>query len=102
MGQIKQVVGAFWYLFAIEREGTCWEKHCQDSGDDHQCGQGRRQSFKCLNESCPYTKPDDIENATGFDFGIFTDVLKNGLVLHTADFKVKLSYCFWWAFRNLR
>ena len=89
-------------MYAIEREGTCWEKHCQDSGDVHQCGQGRRQSFKCLNESCPHTKPDDIENATGFDFGIFTDVLKNGLVLHTADFKVKLSYCFWWAFRNLR
>ncbi|XP_023873241.2 cyclic nucleotide-gated ion channel 1-like isoform X1 [Quercus suber] len=95
------VVGAFWYLFAIEREGTCWEEHCQDFVEDLYCGQGRRQSFKCLNESCRYTKPDDIEDATGFDFGIFTDVLKNGLVLHTTDFKVKLSYCFWWAFRNL-
>nr|POE85719.1 cyclic nucleotide-gated ion channel 1 [Quercus suber] len=49
----SHVVGAFWYLFAIEREGACWEEHCHDYIE---CG---------------------------------------------ADFKAKLSYCFWWAFRNL-
>ncbi|KAK4594916.1 hypothetical protein RGQ29_018592 [Quercus rubra] len=100
----SHVVGAFWYLFAIEREGACWEEHCPDyieCGDNLPCGQGLCKSFKCLNESCRYTKPDDVENAMDFDFGIFTDVLKNGLLLHTTDFKVKLSYCFWWAFRNL-
>nr|POE85720.1 cyclic nucleotide-gated ion channel 1 [Quercus suber] len=48
----SHVVGAFWYLFAIEREGACWEEHCHDYIE---CG----------------------------------------------DFKAKLSYCFWWAFRNL-
>ncbi|XP_023872582.1 cyclic nucleotide-gated ion channel 1 isoform X2 [Quercus suber] len=101
----SHVVGAFWYLFAIEREGACWEEHCHDyieCGGNLPCGQGLcKRLRKCLNETCRYTKPEDIENATDFNFGIFTDILKSGLVLHTADFKAKLSYCFWWAFRNL-
>ena len=100
----KQVVGAFWYFSAIEREGTCWQKHCKNStgceDKDFYCGDHRNESFAHLYYECPFIKPDDIENTTVFNFGMFTDVLKSGLV-ETKDFQVKLFYCFWWGFRSV-
>ncbi|KAF3946199.1 hypothetical protein CMV_027507 [Castanea mollissima] len=98
------VLGAFWYLCAIEREETCWQKHCKNStgceDKDFYCGDYRNESFAHLYYECPFIKPDDIENTTVFNFGMFTDVLKSGMV-ETKDFQVKLFYCFWWGFRSL-
>ncbi|KAL0009004.1 hypothetical protein SO802_010506 [Lithocarpus litseifolius] len=100
----SHVVGAFWYLFAIEREVTCWQKLCKNStgceNKDFYCGDHRNESFAHLYYECPFIKPDDIENTTVLNFGMFTDALKSGMV-ETKDFQVKLVYCFWWGFRNL-
>ncbi|KAL4597924.1 hypothetical protein ACB092_11G023400 [Castanea dentata] len=100
----SHVLGAFWYLCAIEREETCWQKHCKNStgceDKDFYCGDYRNESFAHLYYECPFIKPDDIENTTVFNFGMFTDVLKSGMV-ETKDFQVKLFYCFWWGFRSL-
>ncbi|KAL2556192.1 Cyclic nucleotide-gated ion channel 1 [Forsythia ovata] len=96
----SHVLGAIWYLFAIERETTCWQEAC---GDQSAC---RNSALYCegdhtvykkfLNESCP------IENAnkTLFDFGIFLDALQSGVVEST-DFPQKFLYCFWWGLQNL-
>jgi cyclic nucleotide gated channel len=98
----NQVGGAFWYLFAIDREDTCWQSHRSNTGcerKDFYCGKNRNTSCASLFEKCVPVKPDDI-NDTTFNYGIFTDALKSGMVEST-DFEVKLIYCFWWGFRNL-
>ena len=98
-----QVVGAFWYLFSIERETTCWQDACQRNKtcnkadmycDDHR-GSGKVSTF--LNASCPIQQ----QNTTLFNFGIFLDALQSGVVEST-DFPQKFFYCFWWGLRNLR
>lgn len=95
----SHVLGAFWYLFSIEREATCWQQAC---GDNTTCS---NSSLLCddnsyidnlLNGSCPIQTP----NTTLFDFGIFLDALDSGVVEST-DFPQKLFYCFWWGLRNL-
>ncbi|GMY15255.1 cyclic nucleotide-gated ion channel 1-like [Fagus crenata] len=98
----SHVVGAFWYLFAIDREDTCWQSHRNNTGcerKDFYCGKNRNTNCASLFEKCLAKKPDDV-NDTDFDYGIFTDALKSGMVEST-DFDVKLFYCFWWGFRNL-
>ncbi|GER34324.1 cyclic nucleotide gated channel 1 [Striga asiatica] len=94
------VLGAFWYLFSIERETICWERAC---GNQTAC---REASFYChgdhtrfvqiLNNSCPIQN----ENAALFDFGIFLEALQSGIV-ESEDFPQKFFYCFWWGLQNL-
>ncbi|KAL0299663.1 UNVERIFIED_CONTAM: Cyclic nucleotide-gated ion channel 1 [Sesamum radiatum] len=96
----SHVLGAFWYLFSIERETTCWERAC---GDQSAC---KDASFYCeadhtgfiqfLNESCPV----QTANTTLFDFGIFLEALQSGIV-ESKDFPQKFFYCFWWGLQNL-
>nr|POF16264.1 cyclic nucleotide-gated ion channel 1 [Quercus suber] len=77
----SHVVGAFWYLFAIERVGTCWQKYCNNStACEHKylyCEESK--SLTSVFENCPYKKPDEIENLMDFNFGMFTDALKSGM-----------------------
>ncbi|CAB4300626.1 unnamed protein product [Prunus armeniaca] len=79
----SHLVGAFWYLFSVKREYSCW----------HKC-HGADGCKKVL-----YCDPK-IKNSTVFNFGIFTDALQSG-VLETRDFPKKFLYCFWWGLRNL-
>ncbi|XP_031390882.1 cyclic nucleotide-gated ion channel 1 [Punica granatum] len=97
----SHVFGAFWYLFSIERETTCWQRAC----DQHHTTCSRHSLFcdynssslnTFLNSSCPIQTP----NTTLFDFGIFLDALRLGVVEST-DFPEKLFYCFWWGLQNL-
>ncbi|XP_022733945.1 cyclic nucleotide-gated ion channel 1-like [Durio zibethinus] len=97
----SHVLGAFWYLFSIEREDMCWRKAI---------GSGEHSALYCdktstavnatlvslLNTSCPFTKPDPKV----FNFGIFNDALASG-VAESRDFPKKFFYCFWWGLRNL-
>uniref|UniRef100_A0A6N2LPM0 Cyclic nucleotide-binding domain-containing protein n=2 Tax=Salix TaxID=40685 RepID=A0A6N2LPM0_SALVM len=97
----SHVLGAFWYLFSIERETNCWRKAC---GKNPGC---KREIFFCdgdvgdvtfLDDSCPIQTP----NETIFNFGIFLDALQSGVVLSSMDFPQKFFYCFWWGLQNLR
>ncbi|XP_020412593.1 cyclic nucleotide-gated ion channel 1 isoform X1 [Prunus persica] len=102
----SHVVGAFWYLFSVEREYSCWRKQCH--GDDGckkvlYCDPKYKADsswIKIKKASCPFIDPDQIKNSTVFNFGIFTDALQSG-VLETRDFPKKFLYCFWWGLRNL-
>ncbi|KAL6533292.1 Cyclic nucleotide-gated ion channel 1 [Orobanche minor] len=96
----SHVLGAFWYLFSIERETTCWARVC---GDRPACKdasfycEGNHSGFRqILNDSCPIQNV----NVTLFDFGIFLEALQSGIV-ETKDFPQKFFYCFWWGLQNL-
>ncbi|KAK2996466.1 hypothetical protein RJ639_024939, partial [Escallonia herrerae] len=95
----SHVLGAFWYLFSVEREATCWQKACQNVfGCEHHslfCDD-KVEFINVLNGSCPIQTP----NTTEFDFGIFLDALQSGVVGST-DFPQKFFYCFWWGLQNL-
>ncbi|XP_043716032.1 cyclic nucleotide-gated ion channel 1 isoform X2 [Telopea speciosissima] len=94
----SHVLGAFWYLFSIEREYTCWRDACQKRSDCDihymYCGDGSiDKSF--LNTACNHTDQDPP-----FNFGIFLGALQSGVV-NSNDFPQKIFYCFWWGLRNL-
>ncbi|KAK6918230.1 Ion transport domain [Dillenia turbinata] len=108
----SHVVGAFWYLFSIEREVQCWSEACHktkcndtllycDTRNDtilycDTCVQGNT-SFM---EQCPLVEADNSNSTDVFNFGIFLDALKSEVVASN-NFPKKFFYCFWWGLRNL-
>ncbi|KAF7131761.1 hypothetical protein RHSIM_Rhsim09G0204600 [Rhododendron simsii] len=96
----SHVLGAYWYLFSIERETTCWKSaHRNQTGFVYHsvyCDNGTEFNKSFLNESCPIEPP----NATVFDFGIFLSALRSGVV-GSRNFPEKFFYCFWWGLQNL-
>ncbi|KAJ6338349.1 hypothetical protein OIU76_007924 [Salix suchowensis] len=80
----SHIIGAFWYLFSIEREDSCWREACKGHGRCDSlywyCGNHRRENHTFLTESCPFIHPDQIQNSTVFNFGIFIDALDSGVV----------------------
>ncbi|TKY74116.1 Cyclic nucleotide-gated ion channel 1 [Spatholobus suberectus] len=97
----SHVIGAFWYLFSIERETTCWQDACRrnstcNTADMYCDPEGSDTISAFLNASCPIQD----QNTTLFNFGIFLDALQSGVV-ESRDFPQKFFYCFWWGLRNL-
>ncbi|KAG7973673.1 hypothetical protein I3843_06G009000 [Carya illinoinensis] len=96
------VLGAFWYFFSIQRETTCWQLACENDRcrTSFSCGESDSslnfENYKLLNYSCNLETP----NTTLFDFGIFQEARKSG-ILESMDFFRKTIYCFWWGLRNL-
>eukprot|EP00262_Sarcandra_glabra_P006511 TRINITY_DN1883_c0_g3_i2.p1 TRINITY_DN1883_c0_g3~~TRINITY_DN1883_c0_g3_i2.p1 ORF type:complete len:716 (-),score=91.51 TRINITY_DN1883_c0_g3_i2:207-2354(-) len=95
----SHVIGALWYLLAIEREDTCWRRACKKLDGCNisslYCGSGN--VFKGpLNTSCPI----DPDAETNFDYGIYYPALQSKVV-QSRDFPQKFFYCFWWGLQNL-
>ncbi|XP_074273111.1 cyclic nucleotide-gated ion channel 1-like [Silene latifolia] len=101
----SHVLGAVWYLFAIDRLGRCWHDSCSGQGcyrlslyckdlDKH------AGSYTLDTAYCNLVQPDQITNSTSFNFGMVYDALQLEVVQST-DFFKKLFYCFWWGLRNL-
>ncbi|XP_061357102.1 cyclic nucleotide-gated ion channel 1-like isoform X2 [Gastrolobium bilobum] len=101
----SHVVGAFWYLFSVESEVRCWRRQLKNTTFSHDsymsCGYGIPSVLSLLNNSCPYTDPDETEDLTVFNFGIFLQALKSRVVESTTNFPHKFFYCFWWGLRNV-
>ncbi|WCJ22402.1 cyclic nucleotide gated channel 1 [Euphorbia peplus] len=99
----SHILGAFWYLFSIERLDTCWREACKNitgcNTDELSCNREGKFSTQLI-DSCPFIQPDEIKNSSVFNFGIFIDALDSGIV-HSWDFPKKFFYCFWWGLRNL-
>ncbi|KAA8533630.1 hypothetical protein F0562_030936 [Nyssa sinensis] len=96
----SHVLGAFWYLFSIERETACWQKACANVSACVNASLYCDDSFgfrNFLDNNCPI----QTENATAFDFGIFLGALQSGVVDKSMDFPQKFFYCFWWGLQNL-
>ncbi|XP_042979404.1 cyclic nucleotide-gated ion channel 1-like [Carya illinoinensis] len=100
----SHVLGAFWYLFSIQRETACWYIDCKK-----QNGQCTPSSFSCssrISKSSNHTFVNDFcsplekSNATQFDFGIFLEAIQSGTVAST-NYPKKVLHCFWWGLRNL-
>ncbi|KAF5464212.1 hypothetical protein F2P56_014304 [Juglans regia] len=103
----SHVIGAFWYFFGIERQDACWQKMCRKINGCRDkyfyCGNKLDQAdfVGLVSQACRIVEPDETKNSTDhFDYGIFTGVLKSGVV-ESRNFRVKFSYCFWWGFRSL-
>ena len=100
-----QVLGAFWYLFAVERRESCWSDVC---GKSSGCNVDRLYCFgingvnnmEFLNSSCPLREQNEL-NSSEFDFGIALDALQAGVAEHDYFWR-KFFFCFWWGLRNLR
>lgn len=101
-----QVVGAFWYLFAIERESRCWHNECGKLGPSSckpeylYCKESITTGHNLTFPTCILKKPGDIDDQRSFNYGIFFPALSS--VVKSTDFPQKLLYCFWWGLRNLR
>uniref|UniRef100_A0A1J3JZY7 Putative cyclic nucleotide-gated ion channel 10 n=1 Tax=Noccaea caerulescens TaxID=107243 RepID=A0A1J3JZY7_NOCCA len=100
----SHVFGALWYLISVEREDRCWQEACERNDDCKikflYCEDKHNVINDFLTDSCPFLDPGGINNSTVFNFGIFTDALKSGVV-QSHDFWKKFFYCFWWGLRNL-
>ncbi|KAK1409095.1 hypothetical protein QVD17_35620 [Tagetes erecta] len=103
----SHVLGAFWYLFSIERATTCWREACRNTPAYLEMNLSVCSSFSCddislsqvvtlLNSSCPVVEMDNPP----YDFGIFLPALRSGVV-NATDFPHKFFYCFWWGLQNL-
>ncbi|KAL2490234.1 Cyclic nucleotide-gated ion channel 1 [Abeliophyllum distichum] len=99
----SHVLGAFWYLFSIDRKDSCWRNACAENDcelPNLYCGGDRLGDYSFLNISCPLLEPNEIKSPADFDFGIFLDALQSHVV-DRKNFSRKFFYCFWWGLRNL-
>ncbi|XP_038700364.1 probable cyclic nucleotide-gated ion channel 5 isoform X2 [Tripterygium wilfordii] len=103
----SHVVGAFWYLLAIERNDSCWSGACTDDVKCNTkflyCGNQRMEGYAAwsnnsdsvLQSNCSANDPN-----SPFDFGIYTNALSSGIV-SSKNFISKICYCLWWGLQNL-
>ncbi|XP_008788856.1 cyclic nucleotide-gated ion channel 1 isoform X1 [Phoenix dactylifera] len=94
----SHVLGALWYLLAIERQDTCWRYACSKNkctATSLYCGGENKGNNDFLLAACPVS----VANASAFDFGIYIFALQN--VVQSRNFLEKLFYCFWWGLQNL-
>ncbi|KAJ7556118.1 hypothetical protein O6H91_05G069500 [Diphasiastrum complanatum] len=109
----SHVIGACWYLFAIERQDTCWQKQCDlenasstlkckldylDCGSQHNSlALARSLWLKStqISQACSGSADNSV-----FNFGIYGDALSNN-ILTCKIFFTKYWYCLWWGLRNL-
>ncbi|CAN8286089.1 unnamed protein product [Cochlearia groenlandica] len=102
----SHVFGAFWYVSAVEKKNKCWRMACAKTPGcvftDQYCRRGVEDHGRYLNTSCPLIDPDDIISQDVFNFGMYIDALKSGIVeKYPEDFPRKFFYCFWWGLRNI-
>ncbi|CAL0320129.1 unnamed protein product [Lupinus luteus] len=105
----SHIVGSFWYLLAVERNDSCWQKACIESidtvcnknflycGNQYMSGYSAWQSKSddILQSECSADNPD-----APFEYGIFKQALSSGIV-SSKKFVSKYCYCLWWGLQNL-
>ncbi|XP_052179684.1 protein CNGC15b [Diospyros lotus] len=100
----SHVLGACWYLLAIERQEACWRMACNAEGgisckssffDCHGVGDPERVAW--FNKSNIATKCDPKSNY--YPFGIYEDAVTSSLIF--SNFFDKYFYCLWWGLKNL-
>ncbi|KAI3444909.1 hypothetical protein Pfo_001574 [Paulownia fortunei] len=103
----SHIVGALWYLLAIERKDTCWDIACRESADCNPenlyCAHEVSNIDVWRNISKTYIEPkceikDDVKSP--FKYGIYAQALSSG-VLESEHFISKYFYCLWWGLQNL-
>ncbi|KAG8391358.1 hypothetical protein BUALT_Bualt01G0179500 [Buddleja alternifolia] len=103
----SHIVGALWYMLAIERKDTCWYRACRDDAncngkflycnqDDSNMDEWKTASKNILDPKCA-VKDDD---KTEFKYGIYERAVESG-ILESEHFVSKYFYCLWWGLQNL-
>ncbi|XP_015570777.2 putative cyclic nucleotide-gated ion channel 7 [Ricinus communis] len=104
----SHIAGAFWYLLAVERKDTCWQKACIQSGrcviSFLYCGnrvlpgfhEWRRISEGVLSKNCNVAE----DGNSNFNYGIYTQAMLSDIVA-SRIFVTKFFYCLWWGLQNL-
>ncbi|ONK67297.1 uncharacterized protein A4U43_C06F18690 [Asparagus officinalis] len=102
----SHIVGAFWYLLAIERQDDCWHMACQKvtgcDGSYLYCGNanpGGNDKWKTVFKET-LEKKCSAEGDGPFKFGIYAQALKSEIV-SSKKFFPKLCYCLWFGLQNL-
>uniref|UniRef100_A0A1J3HAM1 Putative cyclic nucleotide-gated ion channel 5 n=1 Tax=Noccaea caerulescens TaxID=107243 RepID=A0A1J3HAM1_NOCCA len=106
----SHIVGAFWYLLALERNDACWQEACNDAKDSCStdflyCGNQNMDGYNVWNKTKEYVlqsncRAEDDDHNPPFDFGIYTQALSSGIV-SSPKFITKYCYCLWWGLQNL-
>ncbi|KAG6586053.1 putative cyclic nucleotide-gated ion channel 6, partial [Cucurbita argyrosperma subsp. sororia] len=101
----SHIVGALWYLLAVERNDTCWQKYCSAPCRKNflYCGNQDMEGYSTWNQTgvdalMSRCKPADDNDS--FDFGIFKQALSSGIAA-SKNFVGKYCYCLWWGLQNL-
>ncbi|XP_038904375.1 cyclic nucleotide-gated ion channel 1-like [Benincasa hispida] len=87
----SHVIGAFWYLFTIERKTTCWEERYPHWPLNCKYVVGNLSADN-------FCSPKAENAANSFDFGIFKEALP---IVESKDFIKKTSLCYWWGLQKL-
>lgn len=105
---MSQVVGALWYILAVERKDTCWEKACIDSQkcnrDFLYCGQEVTKEYtewKNISRTWLEKNCSASDGNPPFDYGIYARAISSG-ISESEDFVPKYLYCLWFGLQNLR
>ncbi|KAK7329924.1 hypothetical protein VNO77_24106 [Canavalia gladiata] len=102
----SHIVGAFWYLLAIERNDSCWQKACSDHGCNKNflyCGNQHMTGYddwQNISEAILKYNCSTDGDPPPFDYGIFTQALSSGII-SSKKFLSKYCYCLWWGLQNL-
>ncbi|KAF2567497.1 hypothetical protein F2Q68_00027349 [Brassica cretica] len=106
----SHIVGALWYLLALERNNDCWSKACVKKDNCTRnflfCGNQNMEGYSAwytakssvLQEKCPVNVTEGEEPP--FDFGIYSRALSSGIV-SSKKFVSKYFFCLWWGLQNL-
>ncbi|KAK6945464.1 Cyclic nucleotide-binding domain, partial [Dillenia turbinata] len=105
----SHIVGALWYLLAVQREDTCWQiackntpgcfkkfLYCENYKDVPGFSEWNEVRRGVLSSNC-----SPIDEHPTFDYGIYTQALVSGIVASEV-FLSKYCYCLWWGLQNLR
>ncbi|XAR50464.1 hypothetical protein NMG60_11004800 [Bertholletia excelsa] len=103
------IVGAFWYLLAVERIDMCWRQSCLGSGLHCElrylyCQEGMLKEMShdwatlggvYLDSNC-----SAFDDNPPFPYGIYAQALSTG-VAGSQHLQSKFFYCLWWGLRRL-
>lgn len=101
----SHIVGALWYLLAVERNDTCWQRTCKRqngcSVNYLYCGNEGLSGYGAWSQTgSSILQANCSANGEQFDFGIFGNALSSGIV-SSKKFISKYCYCLWWGLQNL-
>lgn len=102
----SHVMGACWYLLAVERYDSCWRSACKNNFpkckfDYLYCGNNHDDGFSSWNNISNGVFDTECSVTDGtFNFGIYANALNSGIVA-SRKFVQKYFYCLWWGLQNL-
>ncbi|GAB4828143.1 Probable cyclic nucleotide-gated ion channel 6 [Ancistrocladus abbreviatus] len=101
----SHIVGAFWYLLAVERNDACWHQTCEATEGCNEnflyCGNQHMQGYDIWsNTSSSVLNSTCSANGGQFNYGIFTQALSSQIV-SPMNFVSKYCFCLWWGLQNL-